>query len=130
MTKTFLAKRPKTFAPIDVTFIGPEGDTITIPQVAFKYRTRREFARLLDAREAAGGDLKKAVVDEGLTFEQAFVRSDEHTVKLLQESIDSWGLDLPVNADSLLTLVDEAPAGYSALWNTLQAAARDGHLGN
>jgi hypothetical protein len=128
MATILQGKRPDTFAPFDVRFKAPDGKELTIPAVAYRYRTRKEFAKLVDGVNAANS--KPANPDGSFSLTQFFEASDAKSVDLLLDSIKEWGLEEPLNRETLEQLVDELPAAFTALWESYAAAARDGRLGN
>lgn len=127
--KTFLGERPETFPPVDVEFKAPSGEVLTIPQVAFTYRTRKEFAEWADAREQAAMQGVKQLGDD-LSNVTLFDQADRHTTQTVLECVSSWGLDVPLDAECVAELINDAPAAFGALYARYTAAARDGRLGN
>lgn len=128
MASIVLGKRPETFAPFTVSFKGPDGRDLTIPGVVFKYRTRKEFAALVD--KASEEHSFKPKADEPFKLAEVFDIADTRMAKLLVDSVVEWGLDQKVSAQALQELTDEVPAAAQALWEAYQSAARDGRLGN
>lgn len=128
MATVTLGKRPKTFKPFTVSFTGPEGEPLDIPDVAFKYRTRSEFNTF--TAELADTEAYKPAEGESFSTTKFYEAIDKKNVGALVDCIASWGLDVPVNAENLAQLQDELPAGSVALWTAYGQAAREGRLGN
>lgn len=128
MASIVLGKRPETFAPVTIKFKAPDGRDLTIPGVVFKYRTRKEFAALVDKANEQHSYKPKA--DEAFSLAEVFDVADTRMVALLVDSISEWGLDQPVTPKAIEELIDEVPAAAQAIWEAYQGAARDGRLGN
>lgn len=125
-----LGNRPKHFAPVNVTFTGPEGDELVIPDVKFKYRTRKEYGALIDSINVKADQIYKPAEGEKFSLEKWLEAGGKNTVSALTDSIESWGIDLPVTAANLEQLYDETPAAINALNEKYGLAAREGRLGN
>jgi hypothetical protein len=128
MATILLGKRPDTFAPFDVKFKAPDGRDLVIPAVAFKYRSRKEFAALVDGVNARQGYQPEA--GETFSLAKVFEAADGKSSDLLADSIKAWGLEEPLTRQTFEQIVDEMPAAFAALWECYAAAARDGRLGN
>lgn len=122
--------RPKNFAPFAVKFTAPDGESLAIPGVVFKYRTRKEYGALVDSTNAKGENSYKPVDGEKFSLEKFLEAMGKNVVALLLESIDSWGLEIAVTEDGLAQMLDETPAAIQALNECYASAARDGRLGN
>lgn len=126
-----LGQRPKAFRAMNVDFVGPEGDPLRIPNVVFRYRTRSEFAQLLDERaEAAKAAVIPAAVDTEATVQTIFHAADSTAAQALANCITAWELESEPSVETLTELLDECPAAGAALWDAYISAARDGRLGN
>lgn len=143
--KIVLGKRPKTFAPITVTFKLPEGGDGCM-EITAKYFTRTEFGKLLDDlyTEARTKAEEKAKAEEAIpagsaeAIEAIIGFSQERLQKLTRDQnadylvkvLDGWNLDVELSRESLVQLADECPAAITALMAGVRAAALDGRLGN
>lgn len=126
-TKIKLGNRPKTFKAIDVKVQLPDGSEGLIP-ITFKYRDRREFGRWQDNIKNSFPELKTG---EDFNWEAFYTKAGDLTADYILDAVDSWGLDEPLNKESLLQV--ESECGASALPAILSAygeACRDGRLGN
>lgn len=123
-----LGNRPKTFKPFDVKFIGAEGEELTIPGVAFKYRTRSEYGALIDSHSVR--EAYKPAADEKFSVEKLLAAVGTNTTALVLDAVQSWSIDLPVEKATVEQMLDEEPASIAALIEAYAAAARDGRLGN
>ena len=129
MAKIKLGATPKTFKTFDVKIVMPDGDDGVIP-VTYKYRTKSEFGKWLDAAlETGKSDAKDQSSDE-FSWEKFYARNTELAVDQLLSAIDSWGLDMPLARDTLKQLGDELPAAITAMLAAYGAACREGRLGN
>jgi Phage tail assembly chaperone len=126
MAKVVLGKRPKT---IDRTLTAklPDGSTGEVP-VSYRYRTRKEFAELIDATfgAAAGAD-GDAAPD---TVAAGTERSLEANADYIAQIVDGWGLDAPFTRESILQLCDELPGVALAIMAGYREAVVEGRLGN
>lgn len=127
MAKVVLGKPPKTFKPIVVTFLLPDGEEASI-EVTYKYRTRTEFGQLIDeifkdagAKPADNGDF---------SMEALMAKTRDKNAGYLARVVDSWNLDEAVSIESLSQLANEIPAAASALMDAYRLAANEGRLGN
>lgn len=118
--KIKLGAAPKTFvAPVEIVLLG--GATTTI-DFTFKYRTRSQYAELLDqkakddelafkqakeAAEAAQKENPDAVFSKPVT--EWYRETDEANAALVLKIAESWDLDEPFTEKSLLQLEDEYP---------------------
>lgn len=126
--KIVLGKRPKTFKEITVTVTLPDGSEGIIP-VTFRYKTKKEFGAWQDAGIKQAGNMK----DEAGNFSwvQFYEVAGDRSADLLLDIIDSWGLDLPLNKDTLLAAEEDCGAGvFPALFKAFGYACREGRLGN
>lgn len=131
MATTFkLGRRPTHFKPMTVRFTAPDGEEMEIPNVKFKYRTRKEFGAMVDAVNARNEGAYKPGPDEKFSLEKWLNAIGRNVVDILADAIESWGIDAPVSAETLSAMFDEAPAGINALNEAFAVAARDGRLGN
>jgi len=128
MPNILLGKRPEHFAPVAVKFKTPDGRDFAIQDVVFKYRTRKEFAALVDS--ATEQHQFKQDPDAPFQLGKLFEVADARSAKLMAESLVSWGIDASVTPQTIEQLIDETPAAFTALWDAYSQAARDGRLGN
>lgn len=128
MAKVIFGARPKTFAPVDVKFTGPDGQELTI-QTVFKYRTTKEYGAFLNELFVDSGE---KAPDVGATdFEAIFVKSASRSVDSLLKAIESWDVpDHELNRENLQRLADEMPAAVGALMAAYRSACIEGRLGN
>jgi len=125
-TKIKLGSRPKTFKEFNVTVTLPSGEEGLIP-ITFKYRDRKEFGKWQDSLKNS----VPQVSDDGFSWESFYGIAGELMANYLLDSIDSWGLDVPLNIDSLLEIESECGAAVlPAIMAAYGAACRDGRLGN
>ncbi len=126
--KIHLGARPKTFKPVDVQLILPDGSEAVIP-VTFIYRTKKEFGKWMDESIAKTKSVVKETPDE-FSWEKFYEQNTDAAVEQLLLAVESWGLDGPVSRDALAQLGDETPAAVTAMLGAYGAACREGRLGN
>ena len=139
-SKLVLGKRPEHFTR-DVSFPMLDGSTATI-EVKFVYRSRKEFAELVDANQAsikakaeAEVDRMKQAAKDGATpgdFKQAdlIAHQADFSVAYLMQIVKGWNLDVPFNRDAVDELVDTLPAAVNAINAAYREALLEGRLGN
>lgn len=125
--KIKLGQRPEAFKAFAVKFTMPDGTEEAI-EVTFKYRTRKEFGKMLNEMFANAGRDKPS---EGPTdFELLFAGASSKNAEHLLYSIKSWNLEIPLNKESVEGLCDEYPAAAVALMGAYSGACNEGRLGN
>lgn len=122
-----LGKRPETLHRI-VKVEMPDGSTGVI-EVDFVYRTRREFAALIDENV----EFARASTGEG-DAGSATSRITESAIKTnanyLGEILKGWSLDAELNDESLEQLCDEMPGVAQAVIDAYRIAITEGRSGN
>lgn len=122
----FKFARPDNFAPFAVKFIDPSGGEASIKAV-FKYRTRKEFAALLNE---VFGNAEKIEGDQ-IDFVALTDKDIGKAADRLIESLVSWDVEgFALNKANLTQLADECPAAISAMWTSYRVACTEGRLGN
>ncbi len=124
MKKLKLGDNPKNFTKtVDIVLL--DGGTAPL-KVSFIYRTRKQFAAMVDANIAkAEADAKAAVeaaeqaTDEAapkrLTIAESYAAVDKARVDHVLQIADGWDLDDPFNEQSLLQFEDENPGALHAI---------------
>lgn len=130
--KIKLGCRPKTFLHT-VTIPVPEGGVASV-QMAYRYRTRTEFAEFVDSLVKASGAAASASTDDQAldqnlrsAMERAIV---EQSVDYILQIADGWNLDEDFNRANVLQLCDELPGAAIAIMTAYRAALTEGRLGN
>ncbi len=128
MTKIKLGVKPKTFKPVPVKFLLPDGSEGCI-EATFHYRTRSEFGVMLDELYKAAGE---AVPPDGVgQMEHVYVKAGEQNAAFLGKALAAWNLDdEPLSPMALAALCEEVPAAAMALMAAYSAACTEGRLGN
>lgn len=122
----FKFERPDNFAPFAVKFTDPSGGEASIKAV-FKYRTRKEFAALLNE---VFGNAEKIEGDQ-IDFVALTDKDIGKAADRLIESLVSWDVEgFALNKANLTQLADECPAAISAMWTSYRMACTEGRLGN
>jgi hypothetical protein len=105
-----------TTAPIDFKFI---------------YRTRSQFAELIDANVAAA---KKQQADVEQSPERSIAKwyadADAHGVAHVLKIVDGWDLDQPLDAAGLEQLEDEYPGSLAEIANVYRQSVAEARTKN
>lgn len=132
MSLVKLGNRPKTFKPVTLTAPMPDGSEGKMP-VTFKYFTKTESGKMFDELIAAA-KLKDATVvgadSPEFSLETIMSKTREQNAAYMLRVLDSWGIDEPLNIDSLQQLDDELPAVAARIMEAFREAAHSGKLGN
>lgn len=128
MPQIKLGSRPKSFARV-VQCKDVDGSDLSIP-VTYKYRTRKDYGAWLDslppqpqAADAKGGD--------GAFSAEVYVElMSKWNASKIEQSLDSWGLDVEFNPENVKQLCDESPAAAEAIIEQYRSAIIEGRLGN
>jgi hypothetical protein len=140
VAKLVLGKRPDHFTR-PVSFPMLDGSTGTV-EVKYVYRSRKEFAELIDANQAAikaKADAEvarmKELADQGEALAE-FKQSDlvahqaEFNADYLMQIVKGWNLDIPFSREAVDELVDTVPAAVNAINAAYREALLEGRLGN
>ena len=119
--KIKLGNPPKDFKrKITIELLdGTKGDV----EFTFKYRTRSEYADLMDATLNAEKD---APVKKEETAKEAFERIGEGTVSFIKEIATGWDLEEEFNDENIKTLIDTYPAVTVAASESYRLAILEG----
>ncbi|MBD8654117.1 hypothetical protein IFT68_00565 [Oxalobacteraceae sp. CFBP 13730] len=140
VSKLVLGKRPEHFTRV-VSFPMLDGSTGTV-EVKFVYRSRKEFAELIDTNQAsikskadAEVDRMKQVAGEGgsvADFKQTdlVAHQADFNAAYLMQIAKGWNLDVPFNREAVDELVDTLPAAVNAINAAYREALLEGRLGN
>lgn len=138
--KIKLGVRPKSFART-IAFGMVEGGEGCM-ELQFKYRSRKELAKLTDEIQSAAqtqheADLAsiKAKAEKGEPIEplkqvDVLDRDISLQVDYLMQVVDGWNLDEKFDRAAVEQLADEVPAAISAAIETYRKAINEGRLGN
>ncbi len=117
--KVKLGNAPKSFKkPVSIVLLS---GLLADIEMSFMYRTRSEFAALVDEKIAADAavDGQLATADQpsapAKTVADWFKEVDEGGAKFVLKIADGWDLDDPFNEKSLLQLEDENPGALAAI---------------
>jgi len=137
MGKVILGKRPKTIERTVATAL-PDGTTGEV-KVQYRYRTRSEFAALIDATFGAaiqaqpGADQPGAEADQAAappTVAAGTERSLAANAEYILQIATGWDLDAPFDREHVMQLCDELPGVALAIMSDYRAAIVEGRLGN
>lgn len=124
MAKFSLASAPKTFKRI-VTITLLDDSTADI-ELTFKYKTRSEYAKLLDeVMKAEKSDETKAE-----TAVDIFKRLGAGTAEFLMKIVEAWDLDDEFNKSNVADLIDKFPAAANEITETYRIAILEGKSKN
>ena len=104
-------------------------------EVAYKYRTRSEYAAYIDARiaaETAAAKADEANVNEPAEFSMRrnLERASAAQISFILESVAGWNIDVPFDGEAVKQLADELPAAAAAVCEAYRIAINEGRLGN
>jgi hypothetical protein len=145
MAKLILGKPPKTISK-ELTFPMLDGTTGSI-KVDFKYRTRSEYAKFVDAQaekvkalaeaelvemKAKAAEQKEAgmSIDLGMPEADMQARKSQSQADFIMGALDGWNLDIPFDAEAVVQLVDEVPQAAQTIIAAYREAMTEGRLGN
>ena len=129
--KVKLGNVPKNFKkPVEIVTL--DGSVAAI-EISYIYRTRSQFAALVDEGIADG--VAKSVTDPAepvaeRTTADWYRRVDEGGVDLVLKVADGWDLDNPFNEKSLLQLEDENPGSLQAIATIYRQAVAEARVKN
>lgn len=124
MAKFSLASAPKTFKrKVTITLLD---DSTADIELTFKYKTRTEYAKLLDEV------MKQDKVDDSKTESAVdiFKRLGAGTVEFLMKIVEGWDLDDEFNKSNVSELIDKFPAAANEITEAYRIAILEGRTKN
>ncbi len=124
MAKFSLASAPKTFKrKVTITLLD---DSTADIELTFKYKTRTEYAKLLDEV------MKQDKVDDNKTESAVdiFKRLGAGTVEFLMKIVEGWDLDDEFNKSNVSELIDKFPAAANEITEAYRIAILEGKSKN
>lgn len=136
MAKIILGKRPESFKQ-KVTFPMLDGSEGAI-QCVFKYRTKTEFGKFIDAMvaDAKAADTKNKEADAALepqTMQLADImaKTVDKNADYLLDILKGWDVEgRDLTRDNCALLSDELPGAAVAIMEAYRLAVSEGRLGN
>lgn len=130
MAKITLGKRPETFKK-KLSVLLPTGETGDIT-VEYKYRTREEFAELIDDifKRASVTPASQSDDDVRFSLSEALSKGNESNADYILQVAKGWDLDVEFTRDNVLQLCNELPGVAVAVIDTYKQACVEGRLGN
>lgn len=120
---------PKSFKkPVEIVML--DGSTAAI-EFSFIYRTRKQFAELVDANtDLIKADQKAAgdVLDR--TTSEWYLTSDKYNLAHVLKIVDGWDLEDDLNEKTLSKLEDEYPGSLSAIATVYRQAVAEARTKN
>jgi hypothetical protein len=138
--KIKLGARPQSFVRT-ITFPMVEGGEGCM-ELTFKYRSRKELAKLTDEVQAAAqaqhdadiaaikAKAEKSEPIEPLKQVDLLDRDVSLQVDYLMQVVEGWNLDEKFDRAAVEQLADEVPAAIGAAIETYRKAINEGRLGN
>ena len=124
MAKFSLASAPKTFKrKVTITLLDESTADI---ELTFKYKTRTEYAKLLDEvmkQDKADDSKTESAVD-------IFKRLGAGTVEFLMKIVEGWDLDDEFNKSNVSELIDKFPAAANEITEAYRIAILEGRTKN
>lgn len=124
MAKFSLASAPKTFKrKVTITLLD---DSTADIELTFKYKTRTEYAKLLDEV------MKQDKIDDSKTESAVdiFKRLGAGTVEFLMKIVEGWDLDDEFNKSNVSELIDKFPAAANEITEAYRIAILEGKSKN
>jgi hypothetical protein len=147
MAKIKLGNTPKTFKRT-IEIVNIDG-TVNTLDITYKYRTRRQFAELVDGQIAAakatadaeaaaakaagendGDDSAPKAAEPQKTVAELVSEQFATDASAVLEIAEGWDLDDKFNADTLAQLEDENPGALFAITQAYRAAVVDVRVKN
>lgn len=129
MAKINLGKAPANFKR-DVVIPMLDGSTDML-KITYKYRTRSEYAKMMDEVIFAAKDkAESAPQDKQGTFQEMISEQDDFSVNYVLEIAEGWDLSDAFNQENLQKLRDMYPGAIDAIINTYREAILEGRLKN
>jgi hypothetical protein len=127
MAKLQLGNSPVNFKQ-EVSFLRLDGEEVTI-EISYKYRTRSQYAELLD-EILAPVEQKKSKKDEVLKVAEMLKQQDVSTVEFMLKIADGWDLEDEFNKENLTALLNEFPSAAKAINETYRITILEGRVKN
>lgn len=121
MAKFKLVKRPETIAHT-VRWKDFDNKDVTL-KVDFNYRSRSEFAALMD--EGSNADLS-----EDAKLQEIIMAADSRGAEFLVKALNSWDLEEELNEENAALLFDQHQAAANAIITSYRNLCLEGRLGN
>lgn len=126
MAKLVLGSAPKTFkSKVNFDLIG--GGKAEI-EFDFKYKTRSQYALLIDSTEAEPKE--KIKKEEELKTSDVYKMVDEKVCLFILEIAEGWDLSDEFNAENVAKMLDEFPMSKTPIIEKYRDAILDGRLKN
>lgn len=137
MAKIILGKRPESFKR-KVTFPMIEGGEDGAINCTFKYRSKTEFGKFIDAMvaDAKAADAKNKEADTQLdapTMQLADImaKTVDKNADYLLDILNGWDVEgSELTRDNCAILADELPGAAVAIMEAYRLAVSEGRLGN
>lgn len=113
-------KRTVTFPLLD----GTEG----VIEVTYKYRTRSQFGKFIDAIFSEAKEEKPS--DEKFSMADLMDKTRDKNAAYLLEVIEDWNLDEKLTRDTAEQFCDELPAAAAEIMDQYRSAILDGRVKN
>ena len=133
MSKITLGKRPEMFtAAVKFPMLdGSEG----VIKCQFKYRTKTEFGKLIDAMVADAKAAEGTTVDTGevadVKIAEIMAKTVDKNADYLMDVLKGWDIEgRDLTRDNCAILADELPAASVAIMEIYRTAVVEGRLGN
>lgn len=127
MARIKLGSTPKSFKRI-VTVDMLDGTKGSI-ECEFRYRTRTDFGKFLDAIFADAG-VKPTDEDAKVVIAEIMAKTRDTNADYLIQVLDGWNLDDDLNKANLQQLCDEFPGVANTIMETYRTAVTEGRTKN
>lgn len=129
MAKFSLASAPKTFKrKVTITLLD---DTTADIELTFKYKTRSEYAKLLDEAIKLENPIDtKTIETKPETAVDIFKRLGAGTTDFLMKIVESWDLEDEFSKANVADLIDKFPAASNEITEAYRIAILEGRTKN
>jgi hypothetical protein len=129
MAKFKIAQNPTFKADVDIPRVG--GALIKVP-FEFKYRNRKELAKLFAGWQQAAKDDQERLKEKGedITLVDITEADIDRQIDQVTELVEGWGFDDKLSAETIRALIETSSGAGDAIVQAYQNAFAVARLGN
>lgn len=126
--KTKLGNTPKDISSkVDIPMFDGGFDEVA---VSFVYRTKTQYAEMLDENQAEAKKLDEERGDKVLSVAESFSRHDNFQAKCVLKFLKTWDLSDELTQENLVQLENEHPGSLDAFANKYHQAVAESRTKN